>query len=81
MHLSCNVWNFVFWYHQLTFEHWDWSFVVEVLMTLFGELLVTPQRTIALLSEVGVSQQRWARFRGSQGRKVAVSQDKASGTR
>ena len=70
MHLSQNTWHFFVLYHQPTFEHQDRSFIVEVFMTLFGELPVSLKRKIALLSDVEVSQPLRARHRGSQGRKV-----------
>ena len=41
MDLSQNISHFVIWYRQPTFEHQEWSFIVEIFMTLFGKLLVT----------------------------------------
>ena len=59
-----NICHFVIWYHQPNLEHQDRSFIVEVDITILGELLVTLQVSIALLSDVGVSQPRRARRRG-----------------
>ena len=52
MDLPQNVHHFVIWYHQLTFEHHERTFIVEVCMTLFGKLLVTHQERITLLSNL-----------------------------
>ena len=61
MHLSQNIDYFVICYHQPTFEYHERSFIVEVCMTLLGELPVTPQGKIALLSDVDFGQPRRTR--------------------
>ena len=69
IHFSQNVHHFVNWYYQSIFEHQERSFKVEVYMTLLGEVPVTYQGRIALLSDVDAGQPCRTSWRGHQGRK------------
>ena len=69
MHVSQNVHHFVIWYHQPTFEHQERTVIVEVCMTLLGELPVTFQGRITILSNMDVSQLHRTQERGYHGRK------------
>ena len=73
MHLSQDICHLVVWQSQPTLEHQERSFIVKVLVTLFGELLVTLQGRIVLLRDVDISQTCRARFSGHQSRKRSIN--------
>ena len=82
IHFSQNVHYFVIWYHQPTFKYQERSFIVEVCMTLLGELLVTLQGRIACswvmwrpVNHVGQGEEVIRAERG------AGMRERASGTR
>ena len=81
MHLSQKICQIIVWYHLLTLEYQEKSFIVEVFMTLFGTLLVAFYKKKALLSDVDISQPLGQGVEAIRAEKRAGMRDRALGIR